>query len=47
MAVRGIRGVVDRRTEWYDPGWKPIRRTWQRGDFEFTKLNVEDSLITL
>jgi distribution and morphology protein 31 len=45
--VRGIRGTIDRRTEWHDPNWFPVRRKAQRGDFEFTKLNVQDSVLTL
>lgn len=47
LTARAIRGTIDRRTERYDPNWKPVRRTWQRGDFEFTKFLVEDILITL
>eukprot|EP01114_Cavostelium_apophysatum_P014019 TRINITY_DN3520_c0_g1_i3.p1 TRINITY_DN3520_c0_g1~~TRINITY_DN3520_c0_g1_i3.p1 ORF type:complete len:556 (-),score=127.89 TRINITY_DN3520_c0_g1_i3:132-1799(-) len=45
--LRGVRGVIDRRTEYHDPNWKPSRRVWHRGDFELTRLDIEDLLLTL
>ncbi|PRP82426.1 mitochondrial inner membrane protein Mdm31 (predicted) [Planoprotostelium fungivorum] len=47
MKVQGVRGVVDRRTEWKDPSWKP--RNWPIfwGDFHFTNVVVQDCHFTL
>ena len=47
LTARGMRGLLDRRTEKPDPNYKAVRRTWQRGDFEFEKLIVEDVLVTV
>lgn len=47
VTARNMKGIVDRRTEHYDPLWKPIRRNYQRGDFEIEKVVFEDCLITL
>jgi len=44
--LRGVRGVIDRRTEKTDPNWKPTRRKWQRGDFEFENFQVYDLFLT-
>lgn len=39
--------MIDRRTEFHDPNWKPTRRTWARGDFEITGVVLEDVLLTI
>jgi len=42
ISVRGVRGVVDRRTEWQNPNWKP--RSWDIGwgDFHFQNVKVTE-----
>jgi len=45
--LKGVRGVIDRRTEKPIPNWKPTRLVWQRGDFELVSFSVYDMLITL
>jgi hypothetical protein len=47
IVVKGVRGVVDRRTEKPDAEWQPVRRKWQRGDFELARFIGADALITL
>ncbi|WWC85770.1 uncharacterized protein L201_000636 [Kwoniella dendrophila CBS 6074] len=49
--VKGVRGVVDRRSVWWDMS-KPLapadfRHETRSGDFEFDSFQVEDSLITI
>ncbi|KAK8845441.1 hypothetical protein IAR55_006154 [Kwoniella newhampshirensis] len=49
--VKGVRGVVDRRSVWWDSS-KPLepadyRHAVQPGDFEFESFNVEDALVTI
>eukprot|EP01117_Protostelium_nocturnum_P018321 TRINITY_DN7642_c0_g1_i1.p1 TRINITY_DN7642_c0_g1~~TRINITY_DN7642_c0_g1_i1.p1 ORF type:complete len:543 (-),score=129.42 TRINITY_DN7642_c0_g1_i1:592-2220(-) len=47
IQISGVRGVVDRRTEWYDPHWRP--RNWDVywGDFWFKNVSVRDCRFTL
>ncbi|WVW81747.1 hypothetical protein I302_103743 [Kwoniella bestiolae CBS 10118] len=49
--VKGVRGVVDRRSVWWDMS-KPLspadfRHETHAGDFEFDSFQVEDALITI
>nr|XP_018266640.1 mitochondrial distribution and morphology protein 31 [Kwoniella dejecticola CBS 10117]OBR88798.1 mitochondrial distribution and morphology protein 31 [Kwoniella dejecticola CBS 10117] len=49
--VKGVRGVVDRRSVWWDMS-KPLlpadfRHETRSGDFEFDSFQVEDALITV
>lgn len=51
--VKGVRGVIDRRSVWWDldPS-KPLvpadyRHSVRPGDFEFESLQVEDALLTV
>ncbi|WVQ80357.1 hypothetical protein IAT38_002462 [Cryptococcus sp. DSM 104549] len=49
--VKGVRGVVDRRSVWWDTT-KPLnpedyRHATQAGDFEFESFHVEDALVTI
>ncbi|KAK6905166.1 mitochondrial distribution and morphology protein 31 [Kwoniella mangroviensis CBS 8886] len=49
--VKGVRGVVDRRSVWWDMS-KPLspadyRHETHSGDFEFDSFQVEDALITI
>jgi hypothetical protein len=46
LRLHGLRGVSDRRTEWYDPNWRPQRRSWRWGDFEIAEFECNDALIT-
>ncbi|KDQ21497.1 hypothetical protein BOTBODRAFT_168755 [Botryobasidium botryosum FD-172 SS1] len=51
MEVKGVRGVFDRRTEYWDPNihWDPAACRHQHlpGDFELDSLLLEDVLITV
>ncbi|WVQ93837.1 hypothetical protein IAU59_000915 [Kwoniella sp. CBS 9459] len=49
--VKGVRGVVDRRSVWWDTS-KPLepadfRHQTHPGDFEFESFHVEDALVTI
>ncbi|WRT63675.1 uncharacterized protein IL334_000598 [Kwoniella shivajii] len=49
--VKGVRGVVDRRSVWWDTA-KPLspadyRHETHTGDFEFDSFHIEDALITI
>ncbi|WVF66215.1 hypothetical protein IAT40_000955 [Kwoniella sp. CBS 6097] len=49
--VKGVRGVVDRRSVWWDTS-KPLepadfRHQTYPGDFEFESFHVEDALVTI
>ncbi|KAF9264091.1 hypothetical protein L218DRAFT_249584 [Marasmius fiardii PR-910] len=50
-AVKGVRGVVDRRSIQYDPDHpldpRSFRHPYQIGDFELESLQLEDVLVTL
>lgn len=46
MKIRGLRGVVDRRTEHIDPNWKPTKRIWKRGHFALENFQLFDAMIT-
>jgi len=45
--LKGIRGVIDRRTERYSEDWKPTKRLRHRDDFELSRLLIEDVLVTI
>ncbi|OWZ67488.1 mitochondrial distribution and morphology protein 31 [Cryptococcus neoformans Tu401-1] len=51
VRIKGVRGVVDRRSVWWDLS-KPLdpadfRHATQKGDFEFESFHVEDALVTV
>ena len=49
--VKGVRGVIDRRSVWWDTSLPLIPEEWRHevhpGDFEFESLQVEDALLTV
>jgi distribution and morphology protein 31 len=49
--IKGVRGVVDRRSVWWDTSKPLLPEDWRHatrpGDFEFESLQVEDALMTV